>query len=313
MLALQLFSLFLSVVSQNTNKLDLIDNANGCEYDSPLQTINNKHRAPQISTKSTMTEAPKNDDWRVSLLGENIQLNQQPKDEESADKEQSPEFVPIEKALDQSLYDYVAIFIGADYCPHCKAFAPTVKAAVTTLEEHRKCKVLFLSNDRTGEAFKASCVKNTGIDVVPYNLEKTGAIRDLFELKTIPALLILKNDAKPTPTIITNARNTLVADPEAKFFPWVNDKPMSFMDRLIIRGKYGKWWELGHHINPDFRKCPFLAFCSTTLLLRTMANTSILNMLHVLCLSFLYITCLQRIKSTWMNMLSALALVYSTL
>jgi len=27
---------------------------------------------------------------------------------------------------------------------------------------------------------------------------------------------------------------------------------MGWKDRFIIRGKYGKWWELGHHVNPDF-------------------------------------------------------------
>jgi len=201
--------------------------------------------------------------------------------------------------FDPAKYDYVAVFIGADYCPHCKAFAPTVKAAVSVLEQ-RKCKVLFLSNDRTEEAFQASCKKNVGIDVLPYNLEKTRAVRDLFELKTIPALMILKNQdfQKQYPTVVTNARSTLDADPEAKFFPWVSEEPMSFMDRFIIRGKYGNWWELGHHVNPDFRKYPcrlFFAYVRGSIK-HSPANPSF-----------------QRIKSIWMNMPFELELVSSTL
>ena len=136
-------------------------------------------------------------------------------------------------------------------------FAPTLKGSTPILEEKRRCKVIFLSNDRTEEAFRASCRKNVGIDVVPYDLDKTKAMRDLFDLKTIPALMILKNQdfEQRFPIVVTNGRNTLVADPEAERFPWVakeDENKISIIDRLIIRGKHGKWWELGHHVNPDF-------------------------------------------------------------
>jgi len=193
-------------------------------------------------------------DWRRCLFGDSIQNNQQIHRDEEEPKEGAIELIPIQQALDSKKYDYIAVFIGADYCPHCKAFAPAVKDALPILEKKR-CKVLFVSNDRTKEAFQASCKKTSGMDVVPYNLDKTRVMRDLFDLQTIPALMILKNkDFKAkVPTVVTNARNVLVADPEAKQFPWEpKDGHMSAMDRFIIRGKYGKWWELGHHVNPDF-------------------------------------------------------------
>jgi thiol-disulfide isomerase/thioredoxin len=201
-----------------------------------------------MATVPAFSMGTNQEDWRRSLFGDNIQINQ---DEEVASEQ--AKFIPVEEAFDTKRFDYIAVFIGADYCPHCKAFAPTVKEAVNDLEQKR-CKVVFCSNDRTEEAFAASCKKNVGIDVVPYNLEKTRVMRDLFDLKTIPALMILKNAMFKArfPEVVTNGRNTLVADPHGKDFPWVSEGPMSALDRLIIRGKYGKWWELGHHVNPDF-------------------------------------------------------------
>ena len=76
--------------------------------------------------------------------------------------------IPTQEALSDKGYDYIALFLGADYCPHCKDFAPTVVVEAVPFLEKKRCKVLFCSNDRTDEAFKASCKKTSGTDVVPY-------------------------------------------------------------------------------------------------------------------------------------------------
>jgi len=55
--------------------------------------------------------------------------------------------------------------------------------------------------------------------------------------------------------------------PRPFVFPWAQEKMkskkatriekdgehtrISLYDRIIINGKYGKWWELGHHANPS--------------------------------------------------------------
>jgi hypothetical protein len=55
--------------------------------------------------------------------------------------------------------------------------------------------------------------------------------------------------------VIGNGRHNLESDPYLRAFPWRQDddekmgKHVSAKDRLIIQGKYGKWWELGHHSN----------------------------------------------------------------
>ena len=201
-------------------------------------------------------------------FGDYIRLNpadiaEQEEQEEQPDVENPRDIVtvPTQEACDPEIYDYIAIFIGANYCPHCREFAPTVASCVATLEQDKHCKVLFASNDRDQNNFEQSCKKNAGVDVIPYDVTKTQAMRDLFGLKTIPALMILKNDnfIARAPTVVTNGRHKLASDPLAKIFPWKEGssaiqesmEPVSTMDRLLIRGKYGKWWELGHHANPE--------------------------------------------------------------
>lgn len=200
-------------------------------------------------------------DWRLSILGKEILQNSV----EFTDVE-NPPTSPTLDAL--SGYDYLALFIGADYCPHCKKFAATVVYSAPKLAGNNKCKVFFVSNDRTPEAFVASLVKTRGVDALTYDLERTKTLRDMFSLSTIPSLLILKNHAGEEPELVVNAREALAKDPEAVNFPWTGSdnatvaKPtaggavgsrdsISTWDRLWIHGDYGQWWELGHHVNPD--------------------------------------------------------------
>jgi hypothetical protein len=201
-------------------------------------------------------------DWRVNMFGSFIQQNaHQPQRDTN---EESPlELVPTTVAFDPHTYDYIGVFLGGNYCPHSRAFSPTVIASAPDLAAKR-CTVVFVSNDRDEDNFLASCKKNTGIDVMPYDLDQTEAMRDLFGLSTIPALIILRNKdfSNNVPSVVTSARHALVADPQANNFPWVGalqdaDKEqggqtaaLSVMDRFLIRGKYGRWWELGHHANP---------------------------------------------------------------
>ena len=163
-------------------------------------------------------------------------------------------FIPSSK--NQSLHFHII----AD----CKLFAPKLLASYDTLTK-KKCKVIVASNDRTDEAFNATLMKVAGIDAIPYDVSLTRKMRDLFDLKTIPAVVILHNSEhhKQTPPLITlDGRNKIVEDPECNRFPWPfarhddkheekTEEPLiSGWDRFIIRGKYGKWWSLGHYANP---------------------------------------------------------------
>lgn len=209
---------------------------------------------------------PTSNDWRCTLLGDNIRVSSQepyPDFVEDTDLE-SPvisSLVPTKNALDPTKYDHIALFIGANYCPHCRDLSPTVVKMTLILETMKRCKVIFVSCDRDAENFEQSCHKNQGIDVMPYDLEKTRAMRDLFGIATIPAFMILENkdfDAL-APTVVTNARHKLTGDPMCIGFPWSKEmipfntltNAISFKERIIIQGKWGRWYQLGHYANPE--------------------------------------------------------------
>ncbi|KAK1740279.1 DUF4395 domain-containing protein [Skeletonema marinoi] len=205
-----------------------------------------------MSTKVNPNDATKTDDWRLKLFGDELRMNTMTKmkrgDIEQALQEVS--FASIPDAFDG--YEYLALFFGANYCPFCKEFAPTVVAAAPAFAA-KKTKVIFVSNDRDDLNYEESCEKVQGIDVMGYDLSKTAQMRDLFGLKTIPALIILQNKdfEKDEPFVVSNAREILELDPNLKRFPWGSIEkrqaaPLTAWDRLFIHGIHGNWWQLGH-------------------------------------------------------------------
>jgi thiol-disulfide isomerase/thioredoxin len=205
---------------------------------------NNNHVAVTTTTKGG--------DWRVKLFGDKLRLNTS-SSSPTGDVEQGQGFTQtasILQALDG--YEYLALFFGANYCPFCKEFAPSVVAAAPAFEAH-KTKVIFVSNDRDEENYEASCMKVKGIDVMDYDLSKTAQMRDLFGLKTIPALMILQNKDfhKDEPFVVSNAREILELDSKLERFPWGSIEkrqaaPLTAWERLFIHGIHGNWWQLGH-------------------------------------------------------------------
>lgn len=201
------------------------------------------------TTKVDAENAAVKDDWRIKLFGNELRLNtNKTGDVEQGNQEAS--YASIPKAFDG--YEYLALFFGANYCPFCKAFAPSVIAAAPAFEV-KKTKVIFVSNDRDVENYEESCKKVQGIDVMSYDLSKTAQMRDLFGLKTIPALMIIQNKdfEKDQPFVVSNAREILELDPNLNRFPWGSIEkrqaaPLTAWDRLFIHGMHGSWWQLGH-------------------------------------------------------------------
>ena len=241
-------------------------------------------------------------DWRVELFGPSILLNSEvskEKEEGAPDLENPPaepgvEAIPTSKQAVEDFfqgYDFIAIFFGANYCPFCKKFVPNVVAAKPILES-KKCKVIYVSNDRDEANFGASCAKVRGLDVMPYDLTKTAAMRDLFGLKTIPALMIIKNGDfdHDKPHVYSNAREILELDPKCEMFPWgtIEKKqaaPVTALERLWIHGRHGHWWQLGHRnvseLHPEEMYMDEHAVRMRAGLLNVITWVAIINVFHL--------------------------------
>ena len=106
--------------------------------------------------------------------------------------------------------------------PYCRDFAPHVLKSHAALATDRRCKVIFMSADKSDENYEIMCNKLRGIPTLPYDLTKTQFTRDLFNLKTIPVLIILRNKHfdREVPDLVTNARHLLVEDPTLSQVQW---------------------------------------------------------------------------------------------
>ena len=106
--------------------------------------------------------------------------------------------------------------------PYCRDFAPHVLKSHAALATDRRCKVIFMSADKSDENYEIMCNKLKGIPTLPYDLTKTQFTRDLFNLKTIPVLIILRNKHfdREVPDLVTNARHLLVEDPTLSQVQW---------------------------------------------------------------------------------------------
>ena len=101
---------------------------------------------------TTDNAASQVNDWRIRLFGDNIICNALVQEESPKTTTDDPEapsretrLVSTPEAFDTSKYDYIGVFIGADYCPHCKAFAPTVNTSAALLAQDKRCKVIFVT------------------------------------------------------------------------------------------------------------------------------------------------------------------------
>jgi thiol-disulfide isomerase/thioredoxin len=205
-----------------------------------------------------MTLSSQQEDWRILLLGEHIQ-----KGEGSliSDVEESLNLVPTSEAISDIHYDFFALYVGSDSCPSCRSFSQTLLQNLSHLERKR-CKVIFVSNDKDAASYDTSIRKLSSLEFMCYSPSKTQLLRGYFNIATVPALLIFRNEnfSGNIPAYISNARYDLVIDPECLRFPWPNKEASVFsaMDRLLVHGQYGKWWHYGHRIHPGLNSEPYM-------------------------------------------------------
>ena len=131
------------------------------------------------------------------------------------------------------------------YSPYCRDFAPHVLKSHAALATDRRCKVIFMSADKSDENYEIMCNKLKGIPTLPYDLTKTQFTRDLFNLKTIPVLIILRNKHfdREVPDLVTNARHLLVEDPTLSQCSGMNPRIMVEQEGAAISTKSRSYWK----------------------------------------------------------------------
>jgi nucleoredoxin len=87
----------------------------------------------------------------------------------------------------------VGVYFSAEWCPPCRNFTPTL---VDARDRNRaKFEVVFVSSDRTAED-QQKYMKDYRMKwpAVPFDSEKRRALKEKFEVRGIPALVILDSD-----------------------------------------------------------------------------------------------------------------------
>lgn len=118
---------------------------------------------------------------------------------------------------------HLALYFSAHWCPPCKHFTPELAKTYATIKREREdFELVFVSGDRTEEAFK-EYFKEMPWLALPYDKERYEALSAHFEVDGIPTLVVVS----PEGTVITTkGRAAVSADPEGKDFPW-RPKPVS--------------------------------------------------------------------------------------
>ncbi|WP_411022968.1 thioredoxin-like domain-containing protein, partial [Salmonella sp. s51228] len=111
---------------------------------------------------------------------------------------------------------HLGLYFSASWCPPCKTFTPILIDLYTKF--FSKIEIIFLSLDRD-EASLTSYFQNMPWKSLKFadQQKHTSQIAQKFEIKGIPALVILNSDFN---VLSTNARNILEKDANFELFPW---------------------------------------------------------------------------------------------
>ena len=110
----------------------------------------------------------------------------------------------------------VGIYFSAHWCPPCRSFTPNL---VKFRDKNKKnFEVVFVSSDRSPDA-QMDYMKETGMKwfTLPHRSDAANALAKKFEVRGIPALIIVSEDGK---TITKNGRGDVSSNPKGALKSW---------------------------------------------------------------------------------------------
>ncbi|OVA19297.1 Protein kinase domain [Macleaya cordata] len=116
----------------------------------------------------------------------------------------------------------IGLYFGAHWCPPCQAFTRQLADAYNdiNIQEIERFEIIFISTDKNQEEFDLNISTMPWL-AIPYHENKTKQdLRRIFEIKTIPALVLLGPDGK---ILSTNGRAS-ISSYGAKAFPFTESR-----------------------------------------------------------------------------------------
>tara|TARA_Y100000022_G_C13131305_1_gene320527 strand:- start:191 stop:706 length:516 start_codon:yes stop_codon:yes gene_type:complete len=110
----------------------------------------------------------------------------------------------------------VGIYFSAHWCPPCRTFTPNL---VKFRDKNKKnFEVVFVSSDRNTKA-QMDYMKETDMKwyTLPHRSDAANALAKKFEVRGIPALIIVSEDGK---TITKNGRGDVSSNPKGALKNW---------------------------------------------------------------------------------------------
>ena len=99
----------------------------------------------------------------------------------------------------------IGLYFSASYCGYCTSFTPMLQSIYPLLRE-ADIEIILVGSDKTEEAFYEYCVDHPWLHI-DYNDDIRPKLRELYGIKTIPALVFVDNDGN---LISSGGRNMIV-------------------------------------------------------------------------------------------------------
>ncbi|CAP22346.1 Protein CBG00891 [Caenorhabditis briggsae] len=118
----------------------------------------------------------------------------------------------------------VGLYFSASWCPPCRQFTPKLKRFYEEIKKkHPEFEVVFVSRDREDEDLREYFNEHMGAwAAIPFGNEKIQELLAKYEVKTIPAMRIVKPNGD---VVVQDARTEIQEkgkeDPEALWEEWL--------------------------------------------------------------------------------------------
>ena len=128
--------------------------------------------------------------------------------------------------------DYLLLYFGGEWCPHCVSFLPHMTAFYEKLkaEANLNFEVVYVSSDRDARAFEHYTSKHPSWYCLPFtSKQRKGLLDARYQVEGIPTVVIVDCKAEGMPTVTADAATNIRQDPKGLGFPW---QPEPFITML---------------------------------------------------------------------------------